>query len=64
MITLVSAGRTNREIADELVLSVRTVDRHVSRIFEKLGVKSRIAAASAFERASRPPEKPRLPEAL
>ena len=64
VIKLVSAGRTNREIADELVLSVRTVDRHVSRIFEKLGVKSRIAAASAFERASRPPEKPRLPEAL
>jgi len=49
----VAAGRTNREIADELVLSVRTVDRHVARIFEKLGVKSRIAAASAFERAVR-----------
>ena len=46
VIKLVSAGRTNREIADELVLSVRTVDRHVSRIFEKLGVKSRIAAAA------------------
>ena len=53
VIKLVSAGRTNREIADELVLSVRTVDRHVARIFQKLGVKSRIAAASVFERASR-----------
>ena len=54
VIKLVSAGHTNREIADELVLSVRTVDRHVARIFHKLGVNSRIAAAGVFERASRP----------
>lgn len=48
---LVAAGRTNREIADALFLSVRTVDRHVSRIFDKLDVGSRAAATSAFERA-------------
>lgn len=48
---LVAAGRTNREIADTLFLSVRTVDRHVSRIFDKLDVNTRAAAASAFERA-------------
>lgn len=48
---LVAAGKTNREIANELYLSVRTVDRHASRIFEKLGVRSRAAAASQFERA-------------
>ena len=48
---LVAAGRTNREIAGQLYLSVRTVDRHVSRIFEKLGVSSRAAATSQFERA-------------
>ena len=51
VIERLAAGRTNREIADELVLSVRTVDRHVARIFEKLGVNSRAAAASQFERA-------------
>jgi ATP/maltotriose-dependent transcriptional regulator MalT len=55
VIELVAAGKTNRQIAGELVLSVRTVDRHVSRILEKLGVSSRVAAATLFERArSRP----------
>jgi DNA-binding NarL/FixJ family response regulator len=46
----VARGRTNRQIADELFLSVRTVDRHVSRILAKLGVASRAAAVSQFER--------------
>jgi DNA-binding CsgD family transcriptional regulator len=40
-------GKTNRAIAAELVLSERTVERHVSNIFTKLGVSSR-AAATAF----------------
>jgi ATP/maltotriose-dependent transcriptional regulator MalT len=47
---LVAAGKRNREIAEDLVLSVRTVERHLSRIFEKLGVHSRTAASSIFER--------------
>jgi DNA-binding NarL/FixJ family response regulator len=51
VIELVAEGRTNREISDQLFLSVRTVDRHVSRILEKLGVSSRTAAVSEFERA-------------
>ena len=50
VVELVAAGRTNREIAGQLFLSVRTVDRHVSRIFGKLGVNTRAAAASEFER--------------
>jgi DNA-binding NarL/FixJ family response regulator len=41
-----SAGATNKAIAAELVLSVRTVDRHVSNIFTKLGVSSRSAATA------------------
>ena len=47
MLRLVAAGETNKAIAAELVLSQRTVDRHVSNIYTKLGVSSR-AAATAF----------------
>jgi DNA-binding NarL/FixJ family response regulator len=42
-----AAGMTNRQIAEELFISVRTVDRHTARIYEKLGVNSRAAAASS-----------------
>jgi ATP/maltotriose-dependent transcriptional regulator MalT len=50
VLRLVAAGRSNREIADELYLSVKTVARHLSNIFCKLGVSSRTAAtAFAYE---------------
>jgi DNA-binding NarL/FixJ family response regulator len=50
VLRLVAAGRTNKAIADELVLSERTVDRHVSNILGKLRVPSRAAAtAYAYE---------------
>jgi DNA-binding CsgD family transcriptional regulator len=42
---LIAAGRSNRSIATELVLSEKTVHRHVSNILTKLGVDSRTAAA-------------------
>jgi DNA-binding CsgD family transcriptional regulator len=42
-----AAGATNKAIAAELVLSARTVDRHVSNIYAKLRVSSR-AAATAY----------------
>lgn len=47
VLCMVAAGKTNKAIAAELVVSERTVDRHVSNIFSKLGVSSR-AAATAF----------------
>ena len=46
VLRLVAAGRTNHAIASELYLSERTVHRHISNIFDKLGVHSRTAAAS------------------
>ena len=47
MLRWVAAGETNRAIAARLVVSERTVDRHVSNLFAKLGVSSR-AAATAY----------------
>jgi DNA-binding CsgD family transcriptional regulator len=43
----VAAGRSNKAIARDLALSSRTVDRHLSNIFAKLGVSSR-SGATAF----------------
>ena len=41
---LIVAGKTNREIADELVISVGTAKWHVHNIYQKLGVGSRAEA--------------------
>ncbi|MBJ8348638.1 helix-turn-helix transcriptional regulator [Antrihabitans sp. YC2-6] len=50
VLTMIAAGKSNRDIASELFLSERTVHRHVSNIFAKTGVNSRSAAtAFAFE---------------
>lgn len=50
VLRLVSAGKTNRAVAAELVISDKTVARHLSNIFDKLGVSSRAAAtAYAYE---------------
>jgi DNA-binding NarL/FixJ family response regulator len=46
VLRLVADGRTNHMIATELLLSERTVQRHVSNIFAKLGVHSRTQAAT------------------
>ena len=47
VLRLVASGRTNRAISQELFLSEKTIDRHVSNIFSKLDVPTR-AAATAF----------------
>ena len=43
-------GRTNKEIAGELFLSEKTVESHMSRLFGKLGVRSRAEVAEAVGR--------------
>jgi DNA-binding NarL/FixJ family response regulator len=46
VLTLVATGRTNRAIATELFISEKTVARHVSNIFTKLGLSSRSEATA------------------
>jgi DNA-binding NarL/FixJ family response regulator len=45
---LVAAGRTNREVAAALHLSARTVEWNLSKLYRKLGVRSRTELASAL----------------
>ncbi len=50
VLRLVASGATNRAVGEELFISERTVERHVSHIFRKLGVSSRTeATAFAYE---------------
>ncbi|MFQ6026332.1 MAG: LuxR C-terminal-related transcriptional regulator [Dehalococcoidia bacterium] len=50
VLRLLAEGKTNRTIADDLVISEKTVARHVSNIFSKLGISSRSSAtAYAYE---------------
>jgi DNA-binding CsgD family transcriptional regulator len=50
VLRLVASGKTNRAIAGDLVLSEKTVARHLSNIFTKLGISSRASAtAYAYE---------------
>lgn len=49
VLQLLAAGKSNREIAGELFISVGTVKRHVHNIYQKLGVGNRIQAAAMAE---------------
>jgi DNA-binding CsgD family transcriptional regulator len=49
---LVAAGRSNREVAGELFMSPKTVEAHLSRIYRKLGVRSRAELAHKLARQS------------
>jgi DNA-binding NarL/FixJ family response regulator len=48
---LVADRRTNREIADALVLSEKTIESHMRNIFRKLSASSRVQVARLVERA-------------
>ncbi len=55
VLTLVARGDTNREIAAELVISVKTASVHVSHILRKLGAPNRREAAAIAHRVAPPP---------
>jgi len=46
VLSWLAKGKTNRDIADILGMSPRTVNKHLEHIFEKLGVETRTAAAA------------------
>jgi DNA-binding NarL/FixJ family response regulator len=46
VLRFVAAGKRNHEIARELVVSLETVKKHVSNVFRKLGVTSRVQAVA------------------
>jgi DNA-binding CsgD family transcriptional regulator/tetratricopeptide (TPR) repeat protein len=50
VLELIAIGMTNRQIAEELFISTKTVGVHVSRVLQKLGVGTRGAAAAAARR--------------
>jgi predicted ATPase/DNA-binding CsgD family transcriptional regulator len=47
ILRLIAAGKSNKKIAEELVLSVRTIERHISNIYKKIGVYGSTARAAA-----------------
>ena len=50
--TLVCQGLTNQEVAQQLVLSVKTVGYHLGNVYAKLGVHSRTRLAAAWTAGS------------
>ncbi|MNW21863.1 DNA-binding transcriptional regulator CsgD [compost metagenome] len=51
MLLWLTHGKSNKEIAEILQLSPRTVNKHLEQIFEKLGIENRTAAATMSVRA-------------
>ena len=50
VLSWIAKGKTNRDVADILGLSPRTVNKHLEHVFEKLGVETRAAAAALASR--------------
>ena len=48
MLNLLARGNTNREIAEQLFITNKTVKNHLSRIYEKIGVHSRSEAIALW----------------
>ena len=58
---LVGEGMSNRDIAQQLGISKRTVDAHLEHIFGKLGISSRVQLATGLSPTAPSPERPPPP---
>ncbi len=47
VLRLIAAGKSNREIAEELFLSLRTIERHITNLYTKIGARGK-ADATAY----------------
>jgi len=50
VLSWIAKGKTNRDVAEILGMSPRTVNKHLEHVFEKLGVETRAAAAALASR--------------
>ncbi len=53
VLRLISEGKNNEEIAEKLFLSVRTVEKHITNIYSKMGVSGKSARAFAASYATK-----------
>lgn len=58
VVALLTEGRTNKEIGDELGLTEKTVKNYLATIFDKLGISRRAQAAALYAEAKRPGHQP------
>jgi DNA-binding CsgD family transcriptional regulator/tetratricopeptide (TPR) repeat protein len=61
VLALIAAGLSNGDIAERLVVSKKTVDNHVSAVYRKLGVRTRVRAAEEAARLGLQDRKPAAP---
>jgi DNA-binding CsgD family transcriptional regulator/predicted negative regulator of RcsB-dependent stress response len=52
IVRLIGAGKSNRDVATELIISIKTVEAHLTHIYRKLGVRSRTQLLAALSTTS------------
>jgi len=57
IIHLLLKGKSNKEIEDELFISIHTVRNHIYNIYKKLGIKNRVELVNFIRNSLNPPAK-------
>ena len=64
VLRLIAGGQSNREIAAELVLSIRTVERHITTLYGKIDARGRADATARRQSGRRAPPEPTAAQRL